>query len=131
MFGKYIGASSLPFDQYTKKDGERLGHHWLIPSVKSKRAIRHVMIDTNYWKTFLQARLRTAMGDKGCLSLWGHRPADHRMLADHWASEYGVKTEGRGRSVVEWKLPPGKPRNHYLDCIVGAMVGASMLGVTL
>ena len=53
------------------------------------------------------------------------------MLVDHLTSEYGVTTSGRGRTVVEWKLKPGRPDNHLLDCVVGCHVVASMLGVKL
>ena len=54
------------------------------------------------------------------------------MFADHVAaSEYWVRTEGRGRVVNEWKARPGAPDNHWLDCLVGAAVAASTLGASL
>ena len=40
--GKFVGASGLPWEQYTRREGETLGHHWMLPSVKAKRAVRHV-----------------------------------------------------------------------------------------
>ena len=43
------------------------------PGVARRRALRHVEIDTNYWKTFVHERLGTAMGDAGCLSVFGRR----------------------------------------------------------
>jgi len=52
------------------------------------------------------------------------------MLADHLTSEYRVPTTARGRTVDEWKLKPGKPDNHWLDCLVGCAVAASMQGST-
>ena len=70
------------------------------------------------------------MGDAGCLSFWGDKPARHRSIAEHAAAEYFVRTEGRGRAVDEWKERPGKPDNHWWDCLVGNAVAASMLGVT-
>ena len=74
--------------------------------------------------------------DKGCLSLSGStglKPVstEHRLFADHVTAEYRVRTEGRGRKVDEWKLPPAKPDNHWLDCLVGCAVAASMLGVSV
>ena len=42
-----------------------------------------------------------------------------------------VRTEGRGRTVNEWKPRPGAPDNHWLDCLVGAAVAASTLSVSL
>lgn len=128
--GKYVGASSKPFDEYKRKKGERLGHNWRIPSVVGKRAVRHVLFDTNYWKSFIHARLAVPMGDSGCLSLFGRDAGKHRMVAEQLASEYRVKTEGRGRTVDEWKLRPNFD-NHFLDCLVGAAVAASIQGVSL
>jgi hypothetical protein len=126
--GRYVGASSIPFDQYATRPGERVGHHWRVPVARG-RAVRHVLVDTNYWKSFVQARLGVAMGDRGCLSLFAG--SEHRMLADHLTSEYRVRTEGRGRSVDEWRLrTPGRD-NHWLDCLVGCAAGASMLGAAL
>jgi hypothetical protein len=46
-------------------------------------------------------------------------------------AEYRVKTEGRGRTVDEWKIRPERADNHWLDCLVGAAVAASMQGVSL
>ncbi|MEX1229450.1 MAG: terminase gpA endonuclease subunit [Planctomycetaceae bacterium] len=46
-------------------------------------------------------------------------------------AEYKVTTQGRGRTVEEWKVRPEHPDNHWLDCLVGCAVGALMLGVSL
>src|SRR5262249_40583443 len=93
--GKAFGASNLPMSEYKKKPGDRVGFHWLMPNVVGKRAIRHVIIDTHFWKTFAHARLATAMGDKGCLSLFGKTGTDHRLLSEHLAnSEFRVRTQG-------------------------------------
>ncbi len=129
--GRYVGASSVPFTEYKRKRGDRVGHHWRIPSVQGRRAVRHVVLDTNYWKSFVHARLAVAMGDPGCLSLFGRQPDQHRLLAEHLTAEYRVQTEGRGRTVDEWKLRAGKPDNHWLDCLVGCAVAASMQGAVL
>ena len=129
--GKFVGASSIPFSEYKKKQGDRVGHNWRIPNVRGKRAVRHVLFDTNYWKSFVQARLRVAMGDRGCLSLFGTKPAVHRAFAEHLTAEYRVRTEGRGRTVDEWKLRPEQSDNHWLDGLVGCSVAASIQGVVL
>lgn len=126
-----VGASSIPFSGYKKKTGDRVGHNWRVPNVQGKRAIRHVLFDANYWKSFIQARLSVKMGDKGCLSLYGHDPNAHRLLSEHLTAEYRIKTEGRGRKVDEWKEYPDKRDNHWLDCFVGCAVAASMQGAVL
>jgi len=53
------------------------------------------------------------------------------LIAEHLTSEYRVKTEGRGRTVDEWKLRVDGLDNHWLDCLVGAAVAASMQGAVL
>ena len=93
--------------------------------------MRHVVFDTNYWKSFVHARLAVPMGDPGCLSLFGRKPESHRLLAEHLTSEYRVKTEGRGRKVDEWKLRIDGLDNHWLDGLVGCAVAASMQGAVL
>jgi hypothetical protein len=129
--GRYVGASSLPFSDYKRKRGERVGLNWRVPVVTGKRAIRHALYDTNYWKSFVHARFAVPMGDPGCLSLFGRDAKPHRLLADHLTSEYRVKTEGRGRTVDEWKLRAAGIDNHWLDCMVGSAVAASMQGAVL
>jgi len=129
--GRYVGASSIPFSDYKRKRGERIGLNWRVPVVTGKRAVRHVVFDTNYWKSFVHARLTVPMGDPGCLSLFGSKPESHRLIAEHLTSEYRVKTEGRGRTVDEWKLRVDGLDNHWLDCLVGAAVAASMHGAVL
>jgi len=126
--GRYVGASSIPFSDYKRKRGDRIGLNWRVPVITGKRTVRHVVFDTNYWKSFVHARLAVPMGDPGCLSLFGRKPEAHRLLADHLTSEYRVKTEGRGRTVDEWKLRVDGLDNHWLDCLVGCAVAASMGG---
>ncbi|MCG3181855.1 MAG: hypothetical protein BIFFINMI_04290 [Phycisphaerae bacterium] len=129
--GKYVGATSIPFYEYKRKRGDRIGHHWRIPNVQGRRQVRYVLIDTNYWKSFAHARLAVTMGDRGCLSLFGRSADQHRLLAEHLTAEYPVPTEARGRRVDEWKLRPSSPDNHWLDCLVGCAVAASIQGAGL
>jgi phage terminase large subunit GpA-like protein len=128
--GRFVGASSLPFSEYRRGPGDHVGHNWRIPA-SSRRALRHVVFDTNFWKSFVHARLAVSMGDRGCLSLFGDRSEQHRMFAEHITAEYRVKTEGRGRTVDEWKPRPQRGDNHWLDCMVGCAVAASMVGCAL
>jgi hypothetical protein len=128
--GRSITASNVPMEEYHKRAGERLGFHWLLRP-NTSRTMRHLLIDVNFWKTFVHARLGVSMGDAGCLSLYGSKPANHRLLADHLISEYRIRTEGRGRSLEEWKLLPSKPDNHWFDCMVGVAAAASICGASL
>ncbi len=129
--GRYVGASSIPFSEYKRKRGDRVGHHWRIPNVQGRRQVRHVLIDTNYWKSFVHARLAVAIGDKGCLSLFGRNSGRHQLLAEHITAEYRVRTEARGRIIDEWKLRASSPDNHWFDCLVGCAVAGSIQGTVL
>ena len=42
-----------------------------------------------------------------------------------------MRTQGRGRTVDEWKLKPERADNHWLDCVAGCAVCGSMLGAAL
>lgn len=131
--GKFYGASTQThIDQYKKRPGERLGPHWLV-SKGGKRTLRHVIIDTNYWKSFVAARLACPSGQADALTFFGGgetgQLARHDMLADHCRSEYRVRVAAKGRQVDEWKLRPGCD-NHWWDCLGGSAVGASLLGLT-
>jgi hypothetical protein len=129
--GRYVGASSKPMTEYRKQPGDRLGFNWMMPSVAKKRAVRHVIFDSNFWKSFVHARLAVPTGDKGSLTLYGRIPGIHQLLAEHLTAEYRVKTSGRGRTVDEWKMKPEHHDNHWLDCLAGCAVCGSMLGCSL
>ena len=129
--GRFVGASSMPFSEYKRRPGDRVGLNWRIPNVHGKRAIRPVIYDTKWWKSFVHARLAVKMGDRGCLSLFGDNAEIHRMVGEQLTAEYFVKTEGRGRTVDEWKSRPEQPDNHWLDCLVGSAVASSMQGAVL
>ena len=122
--GRGIGASASPWESYKKREGERLGHHWSLAPVKTS-AIRLATIDTNYWKTFVATGLAAPVGDPRSVEIFA---GTHSMLAEHLTAEYGFKTEGRGRTLTEWKLRVGRD-NHFLDVVVGCHVAASMAGV--
>jgi hypothetical protein len=129
--GRFVGASSRPLSEYASRPGDRTGLNWRMPNVQGKRAVRHVLYDTNFWKSFVHARLAVPMGERGCLSLFGDKPDQHRLLAEHLTAEYRVKTEGRGRTVDEWKQRPDRPDNHWFDCLAGCAVAASIQGAIL
>lgn len=129
--GRYVGASSKPMSEYRKKPGERVGLNWIVTSSASQRAIRHIAFDTNFWKSFVHERLASPIGDRGCLTLYGSRPYEHELYAEHMTAEFRVRTQGRGRTVDEWKLRPDRSDNHWLDCTVGCAVLASSMGCAL
>ena len=71
--------------------------------------------------------------------LYGHREfvcligSDEGHASDMLDS---IKTELEANDLLledfeEWKLRPSQPDNHWLDCLVGAAVAASVQGVSL
>lgn len=128
--GQFLGASSKPFSELPIKKGDRIGAHWRMPNEANRRSLRRVLIDTNYWKSFILARLQAGAGDVGRLTLDG-APHEHTLLASHLASEYCVPTQARGRRVDEWKQRSNKTDNHWFDCLVGCAVAASISGAKL
>ncbi len=130
--GKGVTASSTPFSDYRRKPGDRVSeYNWRIPSRQGKNAVRFILFDTNYWKSFVRSRLRVAKGDAGALTLFGKKPDVHRMFVEQLTAEYSVRTEGRGRVVDEWQMRPNHADNHFFDCVVGCAVAASEQGVAL
>ena len=104
----------------------------LLPFSFRSGEFPHVLVDTNYWKSFVHARLATTPGDRGALTLYGTKRTNHTLFAQHVAgSETSVLTHGHGRDVREWRLKPLRPDNHWLDCLVGCAVAASIQRVTL
>ncbi|MFO0828014.1 MAG: terminase gpA endonuclease subunit [Phycisphaerales bacterium] len=128
---RYVGASSVQFADYRRQRGDQVGLHWRIPASTGRRAVRYVLYDTNWWKSFVADRLRAPVGDRASLSLWSAPREQHQMLAEHVTAEQRVPVEARGRRVDEWRLKQPNLDNHLFDCLVGSAVAASMSGVQL
>jgi hypothetical protein len=126
--GAFVGANSRPFAEHKRHPGEIIGLNWRVPNVGEKRQIRHVVYDTNWWKTYFHGRLAVPYPDPGCLALC--KAKDHRLLADHLTAEEPVRVEGSRRTVLEWRARPNRD-NHWLDCAVGATVAASIEGISI
>ena len=124
--GRFIGADRRPLDEYSKSSGDTVGHYWRIPEAISRGGSRHILYDTNYWKSFVNSSLLAPPGERGCIQLFGG--ADHRCIAEHFTSEYPSEVSSRGRVVNQWQPYPGRKDTHWWDCLVGCAVGASKLG---
>lgn len=125
--GQGITAGKTQFVDYKRDRFREAGMNWWIPK-DSPQAV--IQIDTNFWKTFLQSRLGTAIGDPGSLTLFG-KPNDHALFADHILAEYfTLPSTEKGVVVQEWHEHVGKD-NELLDCCVMAAVAAAKLGCTL
>ncbi|MFN9767725.1 MAG: terminase gpA endonuclease subunit [Planctomycetota bacterium] len=129
--GRAVGPRAKPFAAYEKRPGEEIGLNWMVTR-NVKRAIRHCLFDSNWWKSFLFDRFATVPGDPGAITLSGSDPQSHDMLAEHLTAEDPdqQRSAETGRTVTVWNLRPGRD-NHWLDGVVGSAVAASLIGVTL
>ncbi|MCC6360642.1 MAG: phage terminase large subunit family protein [Phycisphaerales bacterium] len=127
-FGRPVGVTSLPFSEYKRKPGERVGLNWRMGFNAQRR--RRVVFDANFWKSFVYSRLATPYGDPGSVGFFGKGRVDHRALCEHLTAEKRTRTESRGRVVDQWVNPPGRD-NHWFDCLVGAAIAASIEGCAI
>ena len=95
------------------------------------KGVRVFQVDTNFWKSFLQARWRTAAGDPGAVARFGDAPLTHYMPAEHLdGGNPRACHPANGCSVEEWRSRPGTSANHWLDGLVMNAAAASLCGVT-
>lgn len=126
-----ISPTNKPIDAYTKKPGWKIGDNWYIPNVRGTREYPHVCVDTSEWKYRLHSALCLQPGAAGSLSLFGTAStmSDHEPFASHVAgSEFDLAPVVNGRQRHQYKPLPGGPDNHWLDTLVHAAVGASIMG---
>ena len=116
------------FCRKSKYAGALLPSHGLYGAsrVIDRRAERRIIYDVHYWKSFVHARLAVALGDPGSLSLFERREhyvaeEPHRLLSEHLANYYRIRTGGRG----------GQWGNNWLNCLAGCAVAGAVCGATL
>lgn len=129
--GRGITAKQVQWADFPKRDGERLGFHWL-EKVLAGKSIRSVQHDTNFWKSFLKERFFQAIGESGALTLYDDPQTLHGMLINHLTAEFGVlmKDVKTGVEIEEWQKKPNR-ENHWQDCLGMAAAAASFEGVRL
>lgn len=128
--GRSVGAAKVPMSEYKPREGERVGHNWVMTTIgRGSIAARLIQPDTYYWKTQLYRKIKAGRADKGTLTLFG-KSHEHPTLAAHCTAEIAKQTFGNGRSLWEWIAKPNKD-NHWWDCLVGNLVAASLQGVVL
>ncbi len=121
--GRFVGASGSTLSDKKAEKGERVGANWRTSTINRQR---HVLYDTNSWKTLFAARCKLPIGDLQAFTVHEGR---HEMLCEQLAAEYPTRVEAKGRVVDEWRLIPGRD-NHWLDCCVGSAVAASFTGIS-
>ena len=127
MRGFGVRAPDTPLSERKFPRGSRRYNHAYQPPKKGNLDARRLNVDVNFWKTELQNRWATGLGEPGCLSLWSPSPReDHQLFAEHQKAEYGVENTARGRTVIEFSALAAD--NHWLDNTVGVLAAASLLG---
>ena len=129
--GRYFGAARAPMSEAKQKPGEKKGLNWVITYPQSKQSIRYVAFDANYWKSWLEDRMRVSMGGSACFTIFGDNPDRHKMLCDQITAEYIIAITAHEKTVNEWKEYPNKPDNHFKDTAVLCCVAASMSGIKI
>lgn len=126
-FGVGIRAKDVPLKLRKNWKGTH-GHHWIVQKPQD-RTLLSVFIDTNYWKSQTYNALAVNAGHPHAVYLYKAPISKHSCLADHLTAERAVRVEARGRSIDEWELEKQGRDNHWLDCLVGSMVAASVSGL--
>jgi len=123
-----LGPTRKTFADYRPEAGATIGLNWRLATQADGHRV--VSVDVNWWKTLAAERLGMPLGTPGGWELFGRQPKEHSLFADHCVAEEAKtllhKETQRERTVWEWK--PGRPDNHYWDCLIGAAVACSMLG---
>lgn len=130
-FGRCLEAKDLPMDLWKPKPGERLGIGYSIRPRQGGG--QYGLLDANYWKSFVHARLATEIGDAGSLSLFD--PAGmittHRMIAEHLRSEKRTEDAKGSRILHMWTHENKSADNDLFDCLAGACAMAGIQGARL
>jgi hypothetical protein len=123
--GRHVGARRRSLSDGKPAAGERSGVSWVTATYEKQR---HVLFDTNFWKNFVAGRIKLPQGDPQGITV---HAGQHPMLCEQWTAEYPqrIVNESAGREVDEWSQIPGRD-NHFWDCITGAAVAASYLGLS-
>lgn len=128
--GRGIGPAQLPLSSHRREPGSIVGEEWRLTAAKHG-GVRQLIYDTNYWKTRVARALTCAVSESHALLLFAADAQRHALFAEHCCAEtpHTVIHEGTGRRVIVWRHKPTRPDNHYWDCVVGAMVAASLCGI--
>jgi hypothetical protein len=118
------------FDRQGLKDAKR-GPGWReMPSAEERKGVSCYLVDTPRWKRFVRNRLIVDRREPEGLTFAVAEPRHALRLARHLLAENPVTMveKSTGDEWEEWQPVPGEA-NHWLDCVVGACVVASMQGV--
>jgi len=122
--GFSIGPTKKPMTEWRRVPGDRVGPGWLF-SRPGKRIARSLHIDTYHWKTTAAIALAKGANENGSITL---PTGNNALLIDHCMAEKSDELSSGQRTVYAWSMRPGETENHWWDCLVGTMAGASWRG---
>jgi phage terminase large subunit GpA-like protein len=99
--------------------------------VRDPEGVFVIEVNADYWKSWLQERLLTPLGQPGAMSIF-HSPDDreHIQLSKHLTAERPIEEFIAGvGTVVRWERV--NRRNHLLDCGYNACWAAGFCGFRL
>lgn len=130
--GVYIGANSRKWQKIRLGRRDKKGRHCKLQppnSDKNARGVKELLIDTNFWKSFVASRLMLGINSPQAMVLFDAKPAFHRMFAEHLCAEIPKKVMSKtGDVVTEWDQPKASD-NDWWDTLVYNSALASVLGV--
>lgn len=132
-FGRFVGPNDAVISEWSRKPGDRVGHHWRERS--GHRASRFLIFDTNAWKSIVAAGFHATHPEPGSITLATLPASDgnplrfYRTFFDHMMAETAASKEGKHRHVDIFTQRDGVD-NDWFDGMVGCAVAASCMGIT-
>jgi hypothetical protein len=99
------------------------GDNWFAKRNEKRNLIYNV--NSDHWKTFVRERIMQGEDTHGALVLYGDNAQEHRPFARHLLAERFDPNKGG------WVQPTRAKPNHWLDCLSGCCVAASMCGASI
>lgn len=103
-----------------------LGTQWYA-GMNFKRRIPEISFNADFWKLWIQERLRVKKGRKGSMTLFAvQNQNEHGKFSNHLVSEQLKRHWDPVKGLVEeWEK---KGQNHWLDACAMAAIGGDILG---
>lgn len=107
----------------------RIGTQWFM-EINHERRIPEITFNADYWKLYLDSRLRAMRGCKGALSFYrADSKNEHAKVSNHLANEQFIKTWKPGVGLVEEWVLSGD--NHWKDAAAMACAAGDSVGFRL
>ncbi len=93
------------------------------------KGFHQIVHNSDYWRMEFQKSFLLAPGTAGSVSIFGEDPKEHHRLAEEICGETLIDyVQGDVDVHYTWAMTPGA-RNDLLDCGVGCMAAANVVGI--